>query len=383
MASKKSPAVEKRAIGLRVLITGASLCVLVAGLRAAGPIIVPVLFSAFLAVLAVPPIKWLQARKVPDWLAISTVLLGVVGTFVLGTLLIGNSVSTFSEKLPEYETRLVAMLSAALAWLQSLGLPMDLSTESLLTYVDAGQVADLAGTLVASVGSLLSDTVFVLLTTGFIMAEATGLPRKLQVALGPDTEVARFGAIIRDIQEYLSIKTQISLVTGLLAWVLCWVTGVDYPLLWGVIAFLLNYIPNIGSIIAAIPPCLLGFVLLGWEQGVILVLGYVVINTVMGNIIEPKVMGKRLGLSNLVVFLSLVFWGWIWGPLGMFLSVPLTMVVKILLEYSDDMKWVAVLLGSGAEMEERLDPSRSMIGRISLGERAVERSDDEVDRLGD
>jgi predicted PurR-regulated permease PerM len=256
------------------------------------------------------------------------------------------------------------MVTSALAWLQSLdwlrslGLRFELSTDTLLEYVDAGAVADLAGTLVAGVGSLLSDTAFVLMTTAFIMAEAAGLPRKLQVALGPDAEVARFGAIVEDLQEYLWIKTQISLVTGVLAWVLCLATGVDYPVLWGVIAFLLNYIPTIGSIIAAVPPVLLGFVLLGWERGVILVIGYLLINTVMGNIIEPKVMGKRLGLSSLVVFLSLVFWGWIWGPLGMFLSVPLTMIVKILLEYSDDMKWIAVLLGSGAEMEERLDPTR-------------------------
>jgi predicted PurR-regulated permease PerM len=352
---------EKRAIGLRVLITGASLCVVVAGLRAAGPIIVPVIFSAFLAVLAVPPIKWLQARRVPDWAAVTIVLTGVVGVFVLASLLIGNSISTFGEKLPEYEARTVAVTSSWIAWLEAKGVGVELSTEALLGYVDAGKLADFAGALVASVGAVLSDFVFVLLTTGFIMAEAAGLPRKLQVALGPDAEVSRFGQIIEDIQEYLSIKTWISLVTGLLAWLLCAAVEVDYALLWGTIAFLLNYIPNLGSIIAAIPPSALAFLLLGWERGLVVACGYVVINTVMGNIIEPKVMGKRLGLSSLVVFLSLVFWGWIWGPLGMFLSVPLTMVVKILLEYSDDMKWLAVLLGSGAEMEERLDPSRSSV----------------------
>jgi len=247
------------------------------------------------------------------------------------------------------------MTSRWIGWLEAKGWGVEVSTDTLFNYVDASKIADLAGTLVASVGSVLSDFVFVLMTTAFIMAEAAGLPRKLQAALGHDAEVDRFGSIIGDIQEYLSIKTKISLVTGLLAWLLCAAVGVDYPLLWGVIAFLLNFIPNLGSIIAAIPPTLLGFLLLGWERGLVVAIGYVAINTVMGNIIEPKVLGKRLGLSSLVVFLSLVFWGWIWGPLGMFLSVPLTMVVKILLEYSDDMKWIAVLLGSGAEMEERLE----------------------------
>ncbi|MCA9698601.1 MAG: AI-2E family transporter [Myxococcales bacterium] len=218
-----------------------------------------------------------------------------------------------------------------------------------------------AGTLVAGIGSVLSDTAFVLLTTAFIMAEAAGLPRKLEVALGRAGSMDRFDGIINDIQEYLSIKTKISLVTGGLAWILCLAVGVDYPVLWGVVAFFLNYIPTLGSIIAAVPPVLLGFVQFGWERSLAVLAGYVLINTVMGNMVEPKVMGKRLGLSSLVVFLSLVFWGWIWGPLGMFLSVPLTMVVKILLENSDDLKWIAVLLGSGAEMEERFDPSKSTV----------------------
>ncbi|HVI00495.1 MAG TPA: AI-2E family transporter [Enhygromyxa sp.] len=349
---------EKRAIGLRVLITGASLCVVVAGLREAGPILVPVLFSAFLAVLAHPPVRWLQNKRVPDWLAVTIVFVGVIGGFAGLSALIGNSIASFSENLPEYEARLTAMTASWFVWLESHG--VEVSTAALLDQIDAGQAADMAGALVASVGSMLSNTAFVLLTTAFIMAEAAGLPRKLRAALGgPDVELGRFASIVDDLGVYLSLKTQISAVTGLLAWVLCLAVGVDYPALWGVLAFLLNYIPNLGSIIAAIPPVVLAFIQFGWERCIVVLIGYLVINTIMGNIIEPKVMGKRLGLSSLVVWLSLVFWGWIWGTLGMFLSVPLTMVVKILLENSDDLKWVAVLLGSGAETEERLDPSKS------------------------
>lgn len=351
---------EKRAIGLRVLITGASLCVVIAGLRTAGPIIVPVLFAAFLAVLAIRPVSWLQARNLPDWLAVTIVLVGVVGAFTLVSFLIGNSVASFSDNLPTYEARLNAMSQAGTEWLETQGI--EASRDSLMAAVDYDSVAGFMGTLVSSIGSLLSDTAFVMLTTGFIMAEAAGLPRKLQAALGdPDVDMDRFSGIINDIQEYLSIKTKISVATGVLATVLCLAAGIDYPVLWGVLAFFLNYIPTIGSIIAAVPPVLLGFLQYGWERATVVLVGYVVINLIMGNVVEPKVMGKRLGLSSLVVFLSLVFWGWIWGPLGMFLSVPLTMVVKILLENSDDLKWVAVLLGSGAEMEERLDPSRSMV----------------------
>lgn len=344
--------VEKRAIGLRVLITAASLVVVVAGLRAAGPILVPVLFSAFLSVLALPPINWLQSKRVPDWLAVTIVFVGVIGSFVLISMLIGNSIASFSENLPEYEARLVELTAGWFVWLEAQGI--EVSTDALIAQIDAGQAADLAGSMVAAIGSLLSNTVFVLLTTAFILAEAAGFPRKLKAALGHG-DVQHFGSITRDIQEYLSIKTNISLGTGLLAGILCWAIGIDYAVLWGLIAFLLHYIPNFGSLIASIPPLLLGFVQFGWEGTLAVMIGYVIINTIMGNIIEPRVTGKRLGLSSLVVFLSLVFWGWVWGPLGMFLSVPLTMLVKILLENSDDLRWVAVLLGSGAEMEERIE----------------------------
>jgi AI-2 transport protein TqsA len=343
---------EKRAIGLRVLITGASLCVVIAGLRAAGPIVVPVLFSAFLSVLAVPPVNWLQARRVPDWLAVTIVFVGVISAFVLISVLVGSSIASFSENLPAYKERLVDMTSSWLVWLENQG--VEVSTEALLAQIDAGRAADLAGAMVAGIGSLLSDTVFVLLTTAFIMAEATGLPRKLQAALGDKGDVERFRGIISDMKEYLSIKTNISLVSGLLAGVLCWAVGIDYAVLWGVITFLLHYIPNFGAVIAAVPPVLLGFVQFGWERSAVVLIGFLIISTVMGNIVEPRVTGRRLGLSSLAVFLSLVFWGWVWGPLGMFLSVPLTMLVKILLENSDDLKWMAVLLGSGAETEQRI-----------------------------
>lgn len=344
----------KRGVGERVLLIGACLIVVVAGLRVAGPIVVPVLLSAYLAVLASGPITYLLRRNVPPGAALPLVLTGVIGSFVLVGVLVGSSIRTFSSKLPIYEQRLADLLGGGSAWLSSKGIAVDLSTDSLLGYLDAGQLAGFAGTLVTSVGNVLSDTAFVLLTTIFILAEAAGLPRKLKVALGPETELGRFSGVIDELQHYLAIKTRISVTSGVLSGLLCWIIGVDYPLLWGVLAFLLNYIPTLGSVIALTLPTVLALLMLGWQHALGLLVGYLVIEMVMGNVVEPRVMGKTLGLSALVVFLSLVFWGWIWGPIGMFLSVPLTMVVKILLEQSDDLKWIGVLLGSGAEVREHL-----------------------------
>jgi predicted PurR-regulated permease PerM len=346
---------ERRGVGLTVLITGACLIIVIAGLRAAGPLIVPVLLSAYLAVLAAAPIRWLMARRVPSWAALPVVLGGVVVVFLLGGALVASSVRTFSARLPEYEQRIEALVGSGVALLEQQGLGVDLSGEALQGYLDAGRLANMAGTLVSSVADVLSDTAFVLLTTIFILAEAAGLPRKLEAAFGPSRELGRFSGVVDDLQNYLAIKTRISVTSGVLSGAMCWLVGVDFPLLWGLMAFLLNYIPTLGSIIALTPPTVLAFLMLDWQHALGLLAGYLTIEMVMGNVVEPRLMGKQLGLSSLVVFLSLVFWGWIWGTIGMFLSVPLTMVVKILLEHSGDLKWIAVLLGSGAEVREQLE----------------------------
>ena len=143
----------------------------------------------------------------------------------------------------------------------------------------------------------------------------------------------------------MAIKTLISLVTGIFITIWLTIIGVDYPLLWGPLTFALNYVPNIGSIIAALPAVLLAIIQLGLMRALLAAAGYIVINLLMGSVVEPRFMGRGLGLSTLVVFLSLLFWGWILGPVGMLLSVPLTITAKIALDSRDDTRWIAVLLG--------------------------------------
>ncbi|MEE9386258.1 MAG: AI-2E family transporter [Nannocystaceae bacterium] len=338
--------------GFRALAVVAAAFIVVAGLRVAADIILPVLVAAFLAVLSIPPVTWLQRRKLPDWAAVFIVFSGVLVAFGLVSLFVVGSVNDFREALPAYEQRLREMTSGWLAWLSAMGI--ELSSKTLTESFDGGALMRGVGTALGALGNLLSNTVFVLLTVAFILAEVAGLPDKLRAALGrPDADLDRYAAVIERIHDYLRIKTQVSLVTGALAGSFCAVIGVDFPVLWGLVAFMLNYVPTLGSVIAALPPVLLALVQLGWQHAVVTLTAFFVINFVMGSLVEPRMMGRRLGLSTLVVFLSLVFWGWVWGPVGMLLSVPLTMLLKILLEQSDDLRWVAVLLGSGAETRQR------------------------------
>ena len=194
-------------------------------------------------------------------------------------------------------------------------------------------------------GGVLANTFLILFTVIFILLEAAGFPAKLRKALGDKTQaVQHFARFSQLVQKYLVIKTLVSLMTGASIGIALWIIGVDYAAMWALVAFLLNYIPNIGSIIAAVPAVLVALIQLSVGEAALTALVYVIANTFFGNIVEPKMMGRTLGLSTLVVFLSLVFWGWVLGPVGMLLSIPLTMVVKIAFEVNERTRWVATLL---------------------------------------
>ena len=204
------------------------------------------------------------------------------------------------------------------------------------------------GSLLTSLTSLLRNTFFVLLTVFFILTEASTIPDKIRFASNdPEADMGRFSRVYHDIQIYLAVKTQMSAATGFCAGFGLWLIGVPYWPLLAFITFLLNFIPALGSIIAAIPAVLITWAAVGFNWAIVVLLLYLAINTLFGSILEPKIMGRRVGLSALVVFLSLVFWGWLLGIVGMFLAVPLTMLVKIVLDRSDDLRWVGILIGSG------------------------------------
>jgi predicted PurR-regulated permease PerM len=324
------------------ILTAAGFVIVVAGLKAAAPIVVPILLGLFLAVLSLPLQSWLE-RRMPAALAVScTILAGALVLFVAG-LVLTASLGDLAAAAPIYQVRVQRLADNTLGWLQERGLvPPEWTSRNLLTLAP---VFDLLGGTLLGVASLVSSAVLVLLTMVFTLLEAAGFPAKLHAAFGrPQEERRRFTRATREVQRYLGIKTLMSLLTGLLlgGWVA--VLGLDFPLLWGFVAFLFHYIPNIGALLAAVPAVLLAVIQFGSGGAALVALGYLVVHMVIGNFAEPMLMGRRLGLSTLVVFLSLVVWGWILGPVGMFLSVPLTMAAKIVLENTRGLRWAAVLL---------------------------------------
>lgn len=334
----------QRSPSVRVLVIVAAFVVVVSGMKAAVAILVPFLLSVFIAVICAPPLFWLQHRGLPTVVALLAVILGALSLGLLIGVLVGTSVEDFSKNLPLYQSRLQQQTSGVVTRLEGVGihLPKDFVRDTF----DPGKVMKLASRVLKGFTSALADIFLILLTVMFILLEASSFPGKLRSVLDdPDTSLRGFERFSENVKRYVAIKTSTSLLTGFAIFVWLSVLGVDYPFLWGLLAFLLNYVPNIGSIIAALPAVLLALIQLGPATALLAVAGYLVANIVVGNVIEPRFMGKGLGLSTMVVFLSLVFWGWVLGPVGMLLSVPLTMTVRIALDSSDDTRWIAVLLG--------------------------------------
>lgn len=332
------------------LLTIAALVVIFAGIKAAEQLMVPLLLAAFIATVAATPVFWLHQRwRVPVGVAIASVVLALIVAMLAVGALIAQSVAQFQDKLPIYQQRLGDLLQQATKLLGDIGI--DIST---LQGLDPQQALGFAGNALASFGNVLTNGFVILLTAIFILAEATTFPRKLRAVLAnPERDLPHFERFAANVNRYIAIKTSVSVATGIFVGFSLWIIGVDYPLLWGVLAFLLNYVPNIGSILAAIPPMLLAGVQLGAGGIVATAAVFLVVNVVMGNVVEPRFMGRTLGLSTLVVFLSLVFWNWMLGPVGMLLSVPLTMTVKIALEANPSTEWIAHLLDPAQPARQR------------------------------
>jgi predicted PurR-regulated permease PerM len=195
----------------------------------------------------------------------------------------------------------------------------------------------------------------------FMLLEGVWVPTKIRVAFGSDSDaVHQLELAAVQIQRYLAVKTIVSLTTGGLVAVWTAVLGLDFALVWGLLAFLLNFIPTIGSLIAAVPAVLMALVQHGPGTALAVGLGFLIVNVLFGNIIEPNVMGRTLGLSTLVVFLSLVFWGWVLGTVGMLLSVPLTMIIKIILESNESTRPVAIMLDNGRAVAARIEKEKAL-----------------------
>ncbi len=327
-----------------VLWNLAALVIVIAGLSYASSLITLVLVAVFIAMVSAPAVLWLRARGLPSALAVLAVVLGVAGFFTAVGALVGTSINAFVRAAPVYKARLDGQVATLLDWLRQQGL--ETYGMDLLQSVEIGSVMSLIGNLLGALGGLLGNGLVILIIVVFILFEVPGMPAKFRAAF-PDSEdsLGRLRLIAENVERYVMLKTFVSLLTGVVLGFWVAVLGVDFALLWGLLAFLLNYIPTFGSIVAGVPAVLMALVQFGPGVALLVLIGFLVVNFLVGNVLEPKLMGQGMGLSTLVVFVSLLAWGSVLGLGGMFLAVPLTMALKIVLDSSPETRWLAVLMG--------------------------------------
>jgi AI-2 transport protein TqsA len=342
--------------GSQMILTLACLVIVLAGMKEAAGVLVPMVYAFFLAVLSFPLLRWLTRHRIPGPVALVMTLLVNLGVLAGLITLAVRLLISFNADLPRYLRGIQRYLTDFGVWLDDNGIEgakemmgslFDWNT--IIGYATQQDVMSRIGAMLGStfgtLATVFAGLVMILILMMFVLMEATGTHRRIvavHMAGGPD-----FSGLMRsvtDIQKYLGIKTLISALTGLLAGAWCWFFDLQYPLLWAILAFIFNYIPAVGSSAASIPAIVEALVQHGGGAALGIALGYGGINFALDNFVQPQLLGNRFGISALVVVLSVIFWGWLWGPMGMFLAVPLTMVMKVLLDNSEEFRWVSVAM---------------------------------------
>jgi predicted PurR-regulated permease PerM len=341
-------------VWLRILLGLAAFVILVAGMKAASAILVPFLLALFIAIISAPALFWMQHKGISPLVSIILVTFlllicgGIVGTAV------AKSIPSLVDSLPQYNQKLQAIMNNVTVWIQNHSIPLDPGQFKETFRPDSG--VKLVGELFGQISSLTAEGFLIFFMLVLILLEAATFESKLSSIPGFGQSMQRLYRIANEVKHYIAVKTTISLITAVLVTIWLFILKVDYAVLWGLLTFVLTFVPNIGAVLSVIPPLLLALIQLGLTKALLVAAGYGVICGGLGNLLEILMIGQRMGLSTLVVFLSLIFWSWVFGPVGMLLSVPLTMTVKIVLQSNEDTRWIAILLGSGpASPREKSD----------------------------
>ena len=370
----------------------AALVVVIAGLKVAESLFIPILIAFFIATVSFPVLNFLRKKGIPRPVAVLLTVgldfIFLAALAVLAVTLVGDLQEKWNDRYAsEFSGQIVTASNTLAEKLKDYGVPnaQEKINEAVnnnltnLQNIRFERILDFGTGVLGRVVGFFGGFVIILILIVFMLSEARMFGHRMEAisqARGPN--LTRMLSATKDIQRFLAIKTAVSLVTGILAGVLCWLAGLDFYILWGILAFFLNFIPVIGSIVAGVPPTILALLVADVPNAILVAGGYLLINNFLGNFLEPILMGRRFGISTLVVVISVFFWGWLWGPVGMLLAVPLTMVLKVILESSDEFCWIGVAISSeqpaGVTEEtllevtphEKSDPSAVSVGADTI-----------------
>ncbi len=329
-----------------LLASLAYLIIIIAGLKAGSSIIVPLLMAFFWFLLFLPLVNKLRSFGIPDLITTIIVFgMTLLIVIVLGTFLVTSGQDIITN-LPMYQEKYHELIPKITSFFERFGVSLEKS--HIINLFDPIKIINYMAIFLKSMGDIMTNGLLTLLVVLFLFLESSLLSKKVLYLIKREELEEKIELFLHNVNIYFVTKTLTSASVGLFVWAMLAFFGLDYALLFGLLAFLLNFVPNIGSIMASIPALLLALLQLSMFDTMIIAVGYTFINLFMG-FIEPKIMGDGVGLSTLVVFVSMVFWGWIFGPVGMFLSVPLTIVVKIACDNNKKLHWVSVVLSDSVK----------------------------------
>lgn len=332
----------------KILIYSTAAVILTLGMKAISDILVPVFFALFAFLIFSPLVHWLMRRGVPGKISVLLVILLFIFVFVGTAVLFASSLLQLSGRIPSYENQLQSILNSVSRYLPEAGVSVESALQNVAAFAFGVSTDVISGALNAG-----STIVLIFITTTFLLLDAAGAPKKVQKEIEDQpVHVSRFTVLSKTVVNYMLLRTETNLVGGVGVAILFLLGGIDFAVLWGLLFFLFGYIPYLGFYLATIPPMLLALFEYGLIGAVGVLVGVTIINALVENVVFPSIAGKGLKLSPTLVFLSLFYWSYVLGTAGALIAVPLTIVVKIVLESSEDTRLIAKLMESSGDREQ-------------------------------
>jgi predicted PurR-regulated permease PerM len=336
----------------KIMLVLACLVVVVFGMREAAGIITPIIIAFILAILFFPFHRFLIDRHVPTWLALVIVMLLILLVLSVMVSITVISITQFISRIPDYSDSLQGLVNGVLVLIETL--PVDVGSLLNFEIFDVTQILNVSGNLLGGIVDAFSNWFIVFLLVAFMLADFAFLPDKFEEMFKDDQQILALKDLMSSIRRYLSITTSTGLIIGVANAVLLMFIGVDFAVLWGIVGFLMNFIPSVGIIFSVIPPVILALLEFNWQTALFVGVGIILINFIIENVIKPRMMEENLNISPLFVMISLVLWTFVLGPIGTILAVPLTLIAtKLLLEASDETRWLAILTTANPRSQKK------------------------------
>lgn len=338
---------------MQATLAFACIIIIIAGLKLSAGLIAPILFAFTLTLLAWPVLQWLQKKGLPKWLAIAIVSATATVAILVLLFVVFYSIQKLSSNLTLYADRLYSQLQPAWDFLQS----QNINTAAIPEGgIDGTTIIRTVLDVTANFLSNIFNVALFLFSLLLMIIASDSYVKKFKEHYNSNNSVVSdFAAWSKNIQEQYSVQTVSNLISGVLTTMLFIILQIDFAILWGILVFVLAYVPNIGIIIASIPPVLLAFILHGWQSALLTIALITLLNFLMDNVVTPRFMGDRLQVPTIIVFLSFTIWTWVFGPLGAFISLPLTLGLRAILAHHNETRFFAKLLAG----EQTAPPSKS------------------------